>query len=84
MLCHVEVILVRAAHILSSIKPESNCRYARGEYEHDDSAADSSDPTCPDSADGECIRAPLDMPLSRKSWIDAEYTNETINPKVCP
>lgn len=27
-------------------------------------------------------RTPLDMPLLRKSWIDAEYTDESANPKV--
>ncbi|KAK0212623.1 phospholipid:diacylglycerol acyltransferase [Desarmillaria ectypa] len=56
-------------------------RYARGAYEHDDNSVDGLDPTCSDPADDECVteRPPLDMPLTRKSWIDADYTNETLS-----
>uniref|UniRef100_A0A0W0EX56 Phospholipid:diacylglycerol acyltransferase n=1 Tax=Moniliophthora roreri TaxID=221103 RepID=A0A0W0EX56_MONRR len=52
--------------------------YARGEFEHDESLADSPDAVCTDPDDDSCItqRAPLDLPLLRKSWIDAEYTDE--------
>ncbi|TFK44430.1 Lecithin:cholesterol acyltransferase-domain-containing protein [Crucibulum laeve] len=58
--------------------------YARGAYEQDDNFADGSDPECVEPSAEGCSspRAPLDMPLSRKSWIDAEYTNDTISPKV--
>lgn len=58
--------------------------YARGEFEHDESLADSPDAVCTDPDDDSCItqRAPLDLPLLRKSWIDAEYTDEAGTPKV--
>ncbi|KAK0504549.1 phospholipid:diacylglycerol acyltransferase [Armillaria luteobubalina] len=58
--------------------------YARGAYEHDGNSVDSLNPTCLDPDDNGCVaeRPPLDMPLTRKSWIDAEYTNDTISPKV--
>ncbi|KAJ3861987.1 phospholipid:diacylglycerol acyltransferase [Lentinula novae-zelandiae] len=65
--------------------------YTRGDFEHDESAADGISPLCidPDTGSnqtGPCAgstpRNPLDMPLLRKSWIDADYTDETVNPKV--
>ncbi|KAG7449626.1 LACT-domain-containing protein [Guyanagaster necrorhizus] len=58
--------------------------YARGAYEHDGNSIDGLNPTCSDAADDECVseRSPLNMPLTRKSWIDADYTNETVSPKV--
>ncbi|KAF8160852.1 Lecithin:cholesterol acyltransferase-domain-containing protein [Crassisporium funariophilum] len=58
--------------------------YARGEYEQDDNFADSANPECVDPESQGCFdtRPPLDMPLSRKSWIDAAYTNETAWPKI--
>lgn len=60
-------------------------RYARGEYEYEESPADGLNPTCTDPEDTGCVtlRTPLDLPLMRKSWIDAEYTNDTVTPKVC-
>lgn len=66
--------------------------YTRGDFEHDESAADGISPLCidPDTGSnqtspcaGSTPRNPLDMPLLRKSWIDADYTDETVNPKVC-
>lgn len=59
-------------------------RYARGEYEYDDTTADAAGGTCTDIDDPECQtqRPPLDMPLSRKSWIDFEHTDTAANPKV--
>jgi hypothetical protein len=56
-------------------------RYARGGYEHDDIAAEVADPACTEES---CVssRTPLDLPLARRSWIDADYTDETLNPKV--
>lgn len=58
--------------------------YARGAYEHDGNSVDGLNPTCINPDDNECVtaRPPLDMPLTRKSWIDADYTNDTISPKV--
>ncbi|KAF9039497.1 LACT-domain-containing protein [Hymenopellis radicata] len=58
--------------------------YARGEFEHEDSPADGPNPTCADSEDTECVTlgTPLEFPLIRKSWIDAEYTNDTVTPKI--
>lgn len=41
---------------------------------------DAENPTCTNSSD--CIRPPLDMPLSRQSWIDKDYTDENVTPKV--
>lgn len=59
-------------------------RYARGDYEFDDTLADAADGTCTNIDDPECgtKRPPLDMPLSRKSWIDFEHTDAAANPKV--
>ena len=66
-------------------------RYVRGDYEYDESFADTSAPQCFDansSPDGkECDiykspRAPLDMPLSRRNWIDWEWNDENAVPQV--
>lgn len=56
--------------------------YARGEYEYDETNADAAGALCFNSSDCSSPRAPLDLPLSRKSWIDVEVTNETSFPKV--
>ncbi|PPQ89734.1 hypothetical protein CVT25_014135 [Psilocybe cyanescens] len=59
--------------------------YARGQYEHDEAPPDAASAQCEDEdVVGGCEKArpPLDMPLSRISWIDAAYTNETAWPKV--
>ena len=60
-------------------------RYARGEYEYEESNMDTVDVVCDDSTISGCSnkRTPLDLPLIRRNWIDAEYTDESINPKVC-
>lgn len=62
------------------------CRYARGEYEYDETFADSANAVCSadddDSSNCTSPRAPLDMPLSRKNWIDFEVTDEKSLPKV--
>jgi phospholipid:diacylglycerol acyltransferase len=49
-------------------------RYTRGDYEFDDVQPDVADATCPDHDSADCgsPRPALDMPLSRKSWIDFE------------
>ncbi|TFY81159.1 hypothetical protein EWM64_g2857 [Hericium alpestre] len=55
--------------------------YASGPYEYDDGyAPDAEGATCPNTTD--CITPPLDMPLSRSSWIDGDYTDETVVPKI--
>ncbi|KAG8929560.1 hypothetical protein FRC02_005391 [Tulasnella sp. 418] len=58
--------------------------YARGEYEHDDSSSDAMSAVCQNSTscDGKGMspRAPLDMPLSRQSWIDTAVNDASENP----
>ncbi|KAJ7350385.1 hypothetical protein DFH08DRAFT_861251 [Mycena albidolilacea] len=55
--------------------------YAHGnEYDEMADSAAGAEPQCVDPADGAC--APFDMPLLRKSWIDAEYTDETLYPRI--
>lgn len=58
--------------------------YARGSYEHDGDLADGSDPKCLDPDDRSCTtpRPPLDLPLLKTSWIDAEYTDLENQPVV--
>ncbi|KAG7090994.1 hypothetical protein E1B28_010061 [Marasmius oreades] len=58
--------------------------YARGDYQYDETLADSLDAECTDPDDSQCQsqRPPLELPLLRKTWMDAEYTDEAGNPKV--
>jgi len=56
--------------------------YTREEYEYDDVLPDAIDATCLNSSDCISPRPPLDMPMSRKSHIDAEFSDETASPKV--
>lgn len=59
-------------------------RYARGEYQFETVDADVMDPICSNTST--CLpplRPSLDMPLSRKSWIDIEVSADTSVPKVC-
>ena len=56
--------------------------YTRGEYEYDEIQADAYPATCANTSDCVTPRSPLDMPLSRKTWIDAEYTDESVAPKI--
>lgn len=56
--------------------------YARGEFEHDESSPDGSNAMCSNASDCLTPRAPLDLPLMRRSWIDAEYTDEAAQPKI--
>lgn len=61
-------------------------RYARGEYEYEGSNAEVADVVCDDPTTYGCSsykRTSLDLPLVRRNWIDAEYTDESIIPKVC-
>ena len=57
-------------------------RYARGEYEYDDTFADSEFAVCEDGGNCTSPRGPLDLPMARKNWIDSEITNEKDLPKV--
>ncbi|KAF8589534.1 phospholipid/diacylglycerol acyltransferase [Ramaria rubella] len=57
--------------------------YTRGAYEYDDNSnADAIDSTCTNSTECSSPRPPLDMPLSRKSWIDIEVSDEKAIPKI--
>ncbi|THH18526.1 hypothetical protein EW146_g2475 [Bondarzewia mesenterica] len=57
--------------------------YASGPYEYDEGlSADAENGACANSSDCLTLRPPLDMPLSRRSWIDKDYTNESATPKV--
>ncbi|KAF4567493.1 hypothetical protein EYR36_011115 [Pleurotus pulmonarius] len=58
--------------------------YVRGRHEYDDSTTEPDQPHCiePEQDGCQSPRPPLDMPMSRRSWIDSEYTDERINPKV--
>ncbi|KAJ7690718.1 phospholipid:diacylglycerol acyltransferase [Mycena rosella] len=59
--------------------------YAQGANEYDETAdsADGSDPLCVDPIGGACVkRSAFDTPLARKSWIDAEYTDEGLSPRL--
>ena len=79
--CDLAVILVGVHIITRSIVTHISCRYASGPYVYEDGLlADAENPTCTNSSD--CIRPPLDMPLSRQSWIDKDYTDESVTPKV--
>ncbi|KAK0195630.1 phospholipid:diacylglycerol acyltransferase [Armillaria mellea] len=71
-------------HWVLLITTDMETKYARGAYEHDGNSVDGLNPTCLNPDDNECVteRNPLDIPLTRKSWIDADYTNDTISPKV--
>lgn len=63
--------------------PSHTCiRYTRGEYEYDEMNTDAADAMCHNSSECKTPRTPLDMPLFRPSWIDYEYTNDTVMPKV--
>ena len=65
---------------------ESHCilRYARGGYESDETLPNAVDVECaePDSEGCTKSRPALNIPLSRTSFIDAAYTNETSWPQV--
>ncbi|EMD33061.1 hypothetical protein CERSUDRAFT_87404, partial [Gelatoporia subvermispora B] len=56
--------------------------YAHGEYEYDDIRPDAAGATCANTSDCVSSRPPLDMPMFRKSWIDSEFTNEALAPRV--
>ncbi|KAI0343373.1 phospholipid:diacylglycerol acyltransferase [Trametopsis cervina] len=56
--------------------------YTRGTYEHDDIQSDAADPVCDNSTDCVTPQAPLNLPLSRRSWIDSEFTDNDVNPKI--
>ncbi|KZT04731.1 phospholipid/diacylglycerol acyltransferase [Laetiporus sulphureus 93-53] len=56
--------------------------YTREEYEYDEVQPDMVDASCSNTTDCITPRPPLDMPFSRNSHIDAEYTDESAVPKV--
>ncbi|TFK90637.1 phospholipid:diacylglycerol acyltransferase [Polyporus arcularius HHB13444] len=61
--------------------------YTEGEYEYDELQTDDPHALCtdddpPTGANCTTPRPPLDMPLSRQTFIDAEYTDETLVPPV--
>ncbi|KAJ8521178.1 hypothetical protein ONZ45_g2062 [Pleurotus djamor] len=58
--------------------------YVKGGNEFDDTSPDSGNPHCVEPVQENCQspRKPLDMPMSRRSWIDSEYTDEQITPKI--
>ncbi|KZT69720.1 LACT-domain-containing protein [Daedalea quercina L-15889] len=56
--------------------------YTREGYEHDEVQPDVIDAQCANVTDCITTRAPLDLPLLRRSQIDAEYTDENEVPKV--
>ncbi|KDQ55163.1 hypothetical protein JAAARDRAFT_37689 [Jaapia argillacea MUCL 33604] len=57
-------------------------RYSRGEYEFDETMADGPNAVCYNTTNCETPRPPLDMPMLRRSWIDSDYTNESVSPKI--
>ncbi|KAJ7502907.1 phospholipid:diacylglycerol acyltransferase [Mycena galericulata] len=60
--------------------------YAQKANEYDESAAeraDGLDPLCVDAVGGVCTAGNMfDRPLARKSWIDADFTDEGLRPTV--
>ncbi|KAH7915076.1 Lecithin:cholesterol acyltransferase-domain-containing protein [Hygrophoropsis aurantiaca] len=58
--------------------------YAHAPQDYDEAVVEVEDPTCTDPPGDTCksLRTPLDIPLSKLSRIDAEYTDETVTPKV--
>ncbi|KAH9828727.1 phospholipid:diacylglycerol acyltransferase [Rhodofomes roseus] len=56
--------------------------YTREGFEHDEVQADVIDAQCANVSDCMTPRTPLDLPLLRKSQIDAEYTDEGTSPPV--
>ncbi|KAH7926940.1 Lecithin:cholesterol acyltransferase [Leucogyrophana mollusca] len=63
---------------------ELSRRYAHAPHENDETLAEVEDPVCTDPSGNICnsVRLPLDIPLSKLSRIDAEYTDENVTPKV--
>lgn len=59
-------------------------RYTRGNYEHDDTLADTEPPMRVEGSSCETTRSPLDLPLHKPTCIDNEYTDHGGNPKVQP
>lgn len=72
----------RILDILPSLLTCQNLRYARGPSTSDDNFGDAPDPVYADSPTNDCKNPKADLPLSMKSFIDAEYTDHSINPKV--
>ncbi|KAI0820956.1 LACT-domain-containing protein [Irpex lacteus] len=56
--------------------------YTRGAYEFDDVQPDAHDPSCDPSSSNTTDCTPLNMPLSRRIFIDSEYTDPGVRPKI--
>ncbi|KAH9927405.1 LACT-domain-containing protein [Amylocystis lapponica] len=56
--------------------------YTQGEYEYDEIQPDAAGATCANTSDCFSSRSPLDMPMSRVSWIDSEYSDDRVDPPV--
>lgn len=59
--------------------------YTRGANEYDEVQPDASDPglVCTNTSDCQTpLILPLNLPLARRSWIDAEYTDSSAKPRV--
>jgi hypothetical protein len=57
-------------------------RYTRAPNTFDDNSGEAEDPVCLESPTNDCKTHKVDMPLSRMSFIDSEYTDDSVNPKV--
>ncbi|KAI0358723.1 LACT-domain-containing protein [Trametes cingulata] len=61
--------------------------YTQQQYEYDEIQPDTPSAVCSDDAKDSAAnctshRAPLDLPLARKTFIDAEYTDEAVRPRI--
>jgi phospholipid:diacylglycerol acyltransferase len=56
--------------------------YARAPNTFDDNFGEAVDPLCVDSPTNDCKIPKVDIPLSRMSFIDSEYTDDSVNPKI--
>lgn len=58
--------------------------YTRGEFQYDEIKPDAHNPMCSNDTVSGCITPAekLDFPMYRKAWIDAEYTDSSVNPRV--
>ncbi|KAI0364420.1 LACT-domain-containing protein [Pilatotrama ljubarskyi] len=61
--------------------------YTQQQYEYDEIQPDTpsavcSDDTADSAANCTSHRPPLDLPLARKTFIDAEYTDESVRPRI--
>lgn len=74
--------IVDQGFIYETVIHQRSYWYTRGGYEFDDVQPDAYPATCANSSDCVTPRSPLDMPLSRKTLIDADYTDEGVTPRI--